>query len=819
MNLNIEQKKLSQAKPNGHMLVKGVAGSGKTTVAIYRVVYLLNEYCFAPDDKILMVTFNKTLVNYLKYLYNKLEDAYISFDALVNDNKDKVKIASIDSIIYGFFQEYKEYSGEKLEIVNNKATKYNFLNQAIVKIKEKYPKVQYIDLSFANFLLDEIEWIKSCNIRELEEYQSTDRIGRTVQNQKDIPQKIAKNSETRKAIFELMQLYTSLLKENGLVDFKDMALIVLDYLKANEHKITKYTHIIIDESQDLTKVQLEILKLLYNSEKSYSSIMFIADTAQSIYTHSWLVRGRSFASIGFDMTGKSYTLSKNYRTTVQIANLAYSLIEKTPEIIEDENFVKPALIDKQGPLPVLKIFQTEEQEAEFVYNEIVNNLAFEFQLKDIAVICKNRKYLESFYNYVSSKGLKAIFLNSDSGENFEEEGIRLITMHSIKGLEFKVVFIIGLNSNIIPYSSCEDNEVAKLQETTDKKLFYVGMTRANERLYLCCSRKPSKFLSELNTKLLRIDSKCNLRSFYKLRIDDYRYINKIRDIYCKEEEVRQWLINELIETYKYPEELIDVEYRINVFSKPAFVDVVVFRYDSNKEKVPFIIFEVKPYLSGIGQGAEQLKSYLNVVPRCSFGVVTDGNSILIFDSRFEIVDDFPHFDISMLPSQIEEYEVVDFRRSKTYRLRKLVDTGHIDLVQDGHLIEIKSEDVLKINLYEKVAAGTPVETSDEAIGKVALPTSIISDPERYFAIKVKGDSMVEANIKDGDIAIVQKCNTAENRDIVIAWLDGEITVKRFCKMGSTVLLIPENSKYEPINIKEGELRIVGKVVGVMRKKR
>ncbi|AEM74827.1 LexA repressor [Caldicellulosiruptor acetigenus 6A] len=382
-----------------------------------------------------------------------------------------------------------------------------------------------------------------------------------------------------------------------------------------------------------------------------------------------------------------------------------------------------------------------------------------------------------------------------------------------------VVFIIGLNSNIIPYSSCEDNEVAKLQETTDKKLFYVGMTRANERLYLCCSRKPSKFLSELNTKLLRIDSKCNLRSFYKLRIDDYRYINKIRDIYCKEEEVRQWLINELIETYKYPEELIDVEYRINVFSKPAFVDVVVFRYDSNKEKVPFIIFEVKPYLSGIGQGAEQLKSYLNVVPRCSFGVVTDGNSILIFDSRFEIVDDFPHFDISMLPSQIEEYEVVDFRRSKTYRLRKLVDTGHIDLVQDGHLIEIKSEDVLTINLYEKVAAGTPVETSDEAIGKVALPTSIISDPERYFAIKVKGDSMVEANIKDRDIAIVQKCNTAENRDIVIAWLDGEITVKRFCKMGSTVLLIPENSKYEPINIKEGELRIVGKVVGVIRKKR
>lgn len=297
-----------------------------------------------------MVTFNKTLVNFLKYLYNKLdEEISLSFDALVNDNKDKVKICSIDSIIYGYFQEYKESSGCNLELVNNKTVKYNFINRAIIKLKDKYPKVQYIDLAFANFLLDEIEWIKACNIRKLEEYQSTDRIGRTATSQKDVPQKIAKNSETKKAIFELMQLYTQLLKENGLVDFKDMALIALDYLKENEHRIPKYTHIIIDESQDLTRTQLEIIKLFYNSEKSYSSIMFIADTAQSIYTHSWLVRGRSFASIGFDMTGKSYILSKNYRTTVQIANLAYSLIEKTPEIIEDENFVKPALIDKQGP--------------------------------------------------------------------------------------------------------------------------------------------------------------------------------------------------------------------------------------------------------------------------------------------------------------------------------------------------------------------------------------------------------------------------------------------------------------------------------------
>lgn len=78
------------------------------------------------------------------------------------------------------------------------------------------------------------------------------------------------------------------------------------------------------------------------------------------------------------------------------------------------------------------------------------------------MICKNRKYLEFFYSYVFLKGLKVIFLNLDLGENFEEEGIRFIIMYFIKGLEFKVVFIIGFNSNIILYLLCEDNEVVKL---------------------------------------------------------------------------------------------------------------------------------------------------------------------------------------------------------------------------------------------------------------------------------------------------------------------------------------------------------------------
>ena len=74
MKLNIEQRRIIELEPNGHLLIKGVAGSGKTTVSIKRVPFLLNHYCHQDDDKILLVTFNKTLLNYIKHQYNKVEN-------------------------------------------------------------------------------------------------------------------------------------------------------------------------------------------------------------------------------------------------------------------------------------------------------------------------------------------------------------------------------------------------------------------------------------------------------------------------------------------------------------------------------------------------------------------------------------------------------------------------------------------------------------------------------------------------------------------------------------------------------------------------
>lgn len=77
MKLNLEQRRIVELEPNGHILVKGVAGSGKTTVAVRRIPFLLHHYCPDEDDKVLLVTFNKTLLNYIKYQYHKVDDVSI----------------------------------------------------------------------------------------------------------------------------------------------------------------------------------------------------------------------------------------------------------------------------------------------------------------------------------------------------------------------------------------------------------------------------------------------------------------------------------------------------------------------------------------------------------------------------------------------------------------------------------------------------------------------------------------------------------------------------------------------------------------------
>ena len=123
--------------------------------------------------------------------------------------------------------------------------------------------------------------------------------------------------------------------------------------------------------------------------------------------------------------------------------------------------------------------------------------------------------------------------------------------------------------------------------------------------------------------------------------------------------------------------------------------------------------------------------------------------------------------------------------------------------------------VRDIPIVGRVPAGKPFLSEENIEGLLTVPSDMGSG--RLFALQVKGDSMIGAGILDSDRVIVKQQGTAENGEIVCALIQGEATLKRFYKKDGVITLKAENEKYAPITVSAGEFRILGKVVGLMRK--
>jgi repressor LexA len=121
----------------------------------------------------------------------------------------------------------------------------------------------------------------------------------------------------------------------------------------------------------------------------------------------------------------------------------------------------------------------------------------------------------------------------------------------------------------------------------------------------------------------------------------------------------------------------------------------------------------------------------------------------------------------------------------------------------------------QVPILGRVPAGRPLITEENVEGLMGVPAEIARG--ETFVLKVKGDSMIDAGILDGDYVIVRSQATADNGEIICAMINGEATLKRFYKKDDVVTLKAENKNYPPMTIARGEFSIVGKMVGLIRK--
>jgi len=127
------------------------------------------------------------------------------------------------------------------------------------------------------------------------------------------------------------------------------------------------------------------------------------------------------------------------------------------------------------------------------------------------------------------------------------------------------------------------------------------------------------------------------------------------------------------------------------------------------------------------------------------------------------------------------------------------------------------DNVISLGVMGRIAAGTPIEALQNETHRISVPIEMMRSGEHY-ALEVQGDSMINAGILEGDTAIIQRCDTADSGDIVVALVqDHEATLKRLRRKGNMIALEAANPTYETRLLKAEQVRIQGRLVGLIRK--
>ncbi len=146
---------------------------------------------------------------------------------------------------------------------------------------------------------------------------------------------------------------------------------------------------------------------------------------------------------------------------------------------------------------------------------------------------------------------------------------------------------------------------------------------------------------------------------------------------------------------------------------------------------------------------------------------------------------------------------------------QVIDGDKVDAPRDampvmiGHAVELP--------VMGRIAAGTPIEAISEVSHNVSVPGGMVSGQSHHYALEVKGDSMIDAGINDGDVVVIRETSAADNGDIVVALVEGhEATLKRYRRKGAMIALEAANPAYETRMLPEEQVKVQGRLVGLIR---
>jgi superfamily I DNA/RNA helicase len=451
------------------LLVRGIAGSGKSLVIIRRALQI-NKYFRENGEvpRIAVFTYANSLVRYMQEL--------TTLDA---DVKDNITISTLDHEILQIYKRVvdKYTSNIQFDIDSDELA-------SVVNSVGNSSNNRFLQKNMRTFLEDEIVWIKQRLISNCESYVACVRTGRGA---------VRPSADDRRLIYRIYDKYYDVLKKKRKLDINVMYEQLYQKRKFIPEDM-KYDFVLIDESQDLPLNKLLIAKAI-----TIESMTLAADQAQKIYK-----TGFTWRELGIDITShSSKKLTGTFRNTYEIMALANSLVKKNTELraMKDE-YIPPEMPDRHGSTPVLVILDSYAK----VKEQIITLLKEYHEKKadrTVAVILPTRKDINTVEKWLKTNTLPYQIILKGKNYQVIEPGIKLVTYYSAKGLEFDDVIIPYLEAGSmpkIPSNASEDEKTDIMNHA--RNLLYVGMTRARNMLYLfCCNStlyKPSPLIDELD---------------------------------------------------------------------------------------------------------------------------------------------------------------------------------------------------------------------------------------------------------------------------------------------------------------------------------
>lgn len=462
--LHPSQRRLVMRDWSGPVRVLGGAGTGKTVAALHRAKWLARHRLAGEGERILFTTFTRNLAADIRDNLGRI---------CAGELLARIDVVNLDRWVVDFLRR----RGYRYEIAYGRRARPCW-EQALA-LAPREPALA------AAFYREEWERIiQPQGVAGLAEYLAAPRTGRGVRL----------NRKERMLVWPVFEEYRLLLDEAGLRE-PDDAMRDARQLLEQQGDVLPYRAVIVDEAQDMGPQAFRLIRQIAAGGDRPNALFIVGDAHQRIYRHKVVL-----SQCGINVRGRSRRLLINYRTTEETRRWAVGLLEGLP--IDD---LDGGLDARQGyksllhgAAPLVREFPTLHAEVDFLADYLRQVQARDGSLAETCLVARTDDLLALYEGALAERGLAVCRISRDKAEDRRQPGVRLATMHRVKGLEFDRVVIAAVNDGVVPLHAAiggtHDPLLQRESEIRERALLYVAATRARREVVVTSHGEASRFL-------------------------------------------------------------------------------------------------------------------------------------------------------------------------------------------------------------------------------------------------------------------------------------------------------------------------------------